>query len=213
MSQNMDKKEVLEVLLKDYELMRQQASKIVDSYWIFATFILSIGSFFVANTIQWVVLIVPFIILAQLAAILHYHCAYIYLTKAYIENIELKINALFESKNILEYEHRFVPEYFKSYKLAKIGFIIRFIIALVIIFPSIVIYGFSLYKSCNYLLSNKFISVSFIPYIVVLAALPIIFFGLVFCCYFFKLQSNLGDLNNKSIEEFNKKQCNDDKAK
>ena len=204
----MEKKEVLEVLLKDYDLMRQQASKIVDYYWTFATFILSIGLLYATTAIPSVILVVPFIILAQFAAILHYHVGYMQLTRNYIEHIESKINTLLESNEILEYEHSFVPEYFKFFESFKNFFPHHRFLSIMMVSPSFAIYIISLWKSFKYLLSWKITLSSWTGLLILFVYVsPLVVYYLIFSRCFVSFRKNTDKLRVESLVKFKKAIC------
>ncbi len=111
-----DKKIILEVLLKDFELMRAEAKDVAASHWKYSVpFALSIITTFIASFYKAeLIFLVPLFILAQFAAVLNNHYGYIYLLSSYIKVIEKKINEIISLNNLVEYENEFVHRYFSG---------------------------------------------------------------------------------------------------
>jgi len=217
------KRLMLDVLLKDFEVMRTEARDIVSSHWTYSVpFTLTMIAGFIGGLYRPVIMaIVPFFVLAQLAVMLNYHYGYIYLVNSYIKYIEKKINKLLKCPDLLEYENNFVPQYFTDWPKKNVWPAIadrpQPILELLMLAPSFIIFFWSVTRFSLYILEKFRVIGSMrlgafssalgpiaVGTFLIFCMVPLAFIGQVFYSDFSRIEGKFAAQIDRKIEKFMK---------
>lgn len=217
--------DIKDILIKEYDLSRSQI-RASEEWHVKISLIYTISIFVAASGIisldktqvlanfnkDYLFVFINLLVLAQFSFLLNYHIFYIILWGKYTELLEEKINVLYESNGLLEFESHFSPIYFAQKNLKnRFSKYTNQLLVILIHAPSIFVYFSGLLVIYN-INSNKTIEYS----LVILGIIAFFILGFLYFIQTNAVKTNLENAKKESINNFkdwlksNKKENEDD---